>query len=377
MKSFRLDLLIEDVVPTLHGMVLRRTAVRGRHTPVVNPTQKVTFAFEVNVVGKKRTVTVWLGNLRYASGREVIAADILADHGECVLHGRNGKCIAVLRDPLATTRTPNRGRRVQWSRTKEEKAAGEAALAARLDEDSVSPVQRRVVRARPVGPQQAIYSPEHCPNDCRGKKPGNQAWALAKGAIPPTEFEHHPVCKHARAWAQTLSAPETTEVLYDLELSKIARGAMPEEIAEADQAEKTTTMRNITVAGRIFAVLPRTEAEQAEREARGETFEVQSSEMEGEIDVAPASDDLGDEHEFDTEAPPPPGASERGAIEEIEPAAALSSEQERELWPDLEQLSAEKHRERAEVTARTYLARSPQLPIPASPTQQPGPSPTT
>jgi hypothetical protein len=369
-KSFRLDLLVEDVVPTLQGMVVRRIAVRGRHLPSAAPVEKITCAFEVTIVGKKRAVTVWLGNLRYASGREVIAAELLADHGECVLHGRNGKCIGVLRDPLAKERAPNLGRRVQWSRTKEEKQAGEEALARELAGESVSPVKRQVHRARRVGPQQPVYSPDQCPNDCRGRKPGNQAWALAKGAIPPTELEHHPVCKYGRAWAETLSTPETTHVLYDLELGRVARGAMPEEIAEADTAERSTTMRNITVSNRLFAVLPRSEAEQAEREARGE------------VAAAPAasegSDELaeGDEHELDTEVPPPPLAGSTG-VEELDlPTAAASSAEERESWPDLEALAPEQHRQRAEVLAHTYLARSPQGPLPASPSPQPRASST-
>jgi hypothetical protein len=267
-KSFRLELTLEDVIPTRNGMV-RRRAPLGRNLPATPP-QKITCAFEVVVVGTKRSVTVWFGSLRYATGREIIAAQLLADHGECVVHGRNGKCLTVLRDPLVREREPSAGRKVQWSSTPEERRSAEVGLLGELDTASVAPVQRQVrAKARMVGPQRHVYSPDQCPNDCRGRR-GNQAWSLAKGAIPPTELEHHPVCKYARDWSSTLSTPETTSVLYDLELSRVARGAMPEEIAEADLAERTTTMRNITVAGKLYAVLPRDEAEQAEREARGE-----------------------------------------------------------------------------------------------------------
>lgn len=304
------------------------------------------------------------------------------------------------------------------------------------------------------------YSPDNCPNNCRGRK-GGQAWSLAKDAIPPTEHQHHPVCQYARAWNATLSLPETTSVLYDLELGRVARSAMPEEIAEADAAERTTTMRNITVAGRLFAVLNRGDADLAEREARGEEPELPpmrpipavvkaptaeqlqlratagrpisaapsepdgidapvpepeqdaepeplnaaelrsmldspyapgaavddepdpNAEAEPELDPEPEPVELrtaedvaryfgepdpeleGDEHDAPTEPAPPLVLIE----EPSEPELASAAEEEREDWPELSELQGgpEAYRQRAEVTANRYLARSPGRTPPQSP----------
>jgi hypothetical protein len=509
-RSFRLDLTLEDVVSTPHGFV-RRRAPLGRST-VVTPPPKITCAFEVQVVATKRVVTVWYGALRYATGREVIAAQILADHGECVLHGRNGKCIGVLRDPLVAEREPNYGKRVQYSRTFDEQQQAEEQLALELEDQEpvlpdVAPVKRRVLPGRPgrrithaspnnlgaadrpaaltgarpgtrpgarpgakAGGRPAArpaakpvprvpprvpapdrpLSPDECWNDCRGRK-GGQAWSLAKGAIPPTENQHHPVCKYARAWNATLTTPQTSSVLYDLELGRVARSAMPEEIAEADVAERTTTMRNITVAGRLYAVLNRGDADLAEREARGEEPELpplppvpavgkaptaqlelraasSEEEEQSEDEPEPDSDEdaepmeplnatelrsmldsdyepgtdpdassgdedegeplelstaedverffEGDSHETPTE-PAPPMARSRPLVlieepdesAEAEASATSAEEAEREEWPELNELQGgpEAYRRRAEVTASSYLARTPRRLPPQSP----------
>ncbi len=458
-RSFRLDLLLEDIVPTPNGFVRRRLPPGKK--PGATAPQKITCAFEVQVVATKRVVTVWLGNLRYATGREVIAAQLLADHGECVMHGRNGKCLGVLRDPLASEREPNYGRRMQYSSTAEERQAAQEQIALDLEAPPVvAPVQQRrgqpLTRVRPgsrpstptphaVGTrlparplsrplprpsprpaaravaapaQPRVYSPAQCPNDCRGHG-GGQAWSLAKDAMPPTAQEHHPVCKHARAWSATLHLPETTSVLYDLELGKVMRGAMPEEIAEAEIAERTTTMRNITVGDRLYAVLTLDEAELAAQEARGEsptlpplralseapeplslpddseeqTEPLNSAELRSMLDspFEPESADLGDDaiedtlpedvdrylgdldaggQEKPTDRAPPPRAPVAAigrqpmVHEETEPDVSSSSEAERDDWPTLGEVQGqpEDYRQRAEVTASRYLARSPQIP---------------
>lgn len=349
-QSFRMRLPLEDVVTSAqHGIQVRRKNLRRgvRATPSdVTPVMEC--AFEVVNVGTRRVVTVWNGHLRYATGREVLAARLLADHGECVLHGRNGKCIGVLRDPLVHERSPNYGRRVQYSRNPEDVARAEEELRHRR-KHGVSPVKRKPLPSRRK--VEALHPPEQCPNDCRGIVSG-QAWALAKDAVPPTDNEHHPVCQFAAAWKATLTPPETTSVLYDLERSKVARTAMPEEIAEADAAEKTTTMRNITVADRLYAVLPRDQAEQAEREARGETGDLVEDGHEAITEPAPALD-------ADDEPPLALGSGDVD-LEEIEPAQpGTSTLEERESWPDVAEMTAssERQRTRAEITARDYLTR--------------------
>lgn len=301
---------------------------------------RIALAFEVTFVGSKRVVTVFHGKLRYATGREVLAARLLADHGECVLHGRNGKCISVLRDPLIRERPPVTGRRVQWSRNPADAIEGERRMLA-----SVSSVQRRVRHARHAGAQNPMYSPAQCPNDCRGLRDG-MAWALAKGAKPPTDGEHHPVCKFAAAWAATLVPIETTDVLYDLELSTVERAALPSEIEEAAENERKIGMRNVTVAGRLFAVMSAAEAERAALEARGEEPDA--------IDTA-----IGTGAVIDLDGEPEGDELVMTSTANSGP----STESDRDQWPTIDPLtSSDVSRQRADVTARDYLARpSPEV----------------
>lgn len=308
-------------------------------------------AFEVSFVGAKRVVTVFTGKLRYATGREVLAARLLANHGECVLHGRNGKCIGVLRDPLIQERPPMTGRRVQWSRNPADAIEGERRMA-----QSVSPMQRRVQRARHSGSQKPTYSPAQCPNDCRGLRDGSP-WALAKTARPPTDDEHHPVCKFAAAWAATLSPVETTDVLYDLELAVVKRAAMPNEIEEAAENAARTGMRQVTVAGRLYAILSAEEAERARLEAHGEEPDAIDAAIRKGTDIdfdGRRSTDIGDLDNIDDPAEPDDAHLTRTPPISDAPSTAA----ERESWPTLGDLQSPEHRRpRAEVTARDYLAR--------------------
>lgn len=157
----------------------------------------------------------------------------------------------------------------------------------------------------------------------------------------------------APAWAETLEGVTTDAVLYDLELSTVARAAMPNEMAEADEAEKRTGIRQVVVAGRLFAVLPAGEATQAAAEARGETVDsaiaIDFPEAErADESTELVSTDLGDADDGPDENAPPP---------------TNSNSKDRNDWPDLDARDApEAYRQRAEVTAQTYLARSPGRP---------------
>lgn len=336
-QSFRMELALLPATPLQRRSASSLSMRRGAPTrPTTTTIERIECAFEVAYVGAKRVVTVFHGKLRYATGREVLSARLLADHGECVLHGRNGKCIGVLRDPLIQERPPQTGRRVQWSRNPDDAIEGERRMLS-----SVSPMQRRIKRARHAGAQKPTYSPAQCPNDCRGLREG-APWALAKGTKPPAEDEHHPVCKFAAAWAATLTPIETTDVLYDLELSTVARPAMPNEIEEAADNERKTGMRQLTVAGRLYAVLSASEAARAALEARGEEPDA--------IDRA-----IGTDATIDLDAEP--DGSDLVVTPPI--TQGLSNEAERASWPNIDRLqpTSELYRQRAEVTARDYLAR--------------------
>jgi len=329
----------------------RRTVSSKRGAPV----ETIDLAFEVTYIGEKRVVTVWNDRQRYATGREVLSARLLADHGECVLHGRNGKCIGVLRDPLINQREPPLGSRVQWSRNPNDPRRSEAQrsdLTEAAREANVPRMKHRK-RAAIARTRSELYSPKQCPNDCRGQR-GGQGWKLSSSGTPPTEQEHHPFCKYASAWAATLDIAKTTEVLYDLEASLVKRAAVPSEIEEADENEARTGMRQVTVAGRVYAVLSPKDAELAALEARGEV------ETEGaEPDLIP-----GDTSDEDVEDAGDDAQAEAAGPHEV--PRGKPSARDRTSWPSLEDLSPRGYvRTGGEVTARDYLARPPGTEAPA------------
>lgn len=363
------------------------------------PIERAEFAFEIGFIGQKRVVTVYRGDLRYATGREVLAARLLFDHGECVLHGLNGKCIGVLRDPFIQSRAPNQGKRVQWSRNPEDSRKAEEALVEQTRTQGVAPVKRAMPVARAaVKTKQNAFSPKNCPNDCRGFRSGSP-WAHPKNAAPLTPNQHHPVCMHRGPWEKSQQASPTKElVLYDLEQSKVMRAALPAEVAEAEANFARTQVMMATVQGKPYAVLTVEQAEEAAAEARGDapTRAVDATApvrlVRPTNTTVPAAEEPEDEHELDTLSPPAgdeepselelEGASSddighAGADEgdaeldladaDLDPAElsasepGTSTESDRQSWPTLDDLTPnpERYRERAEVTAAQYLTRRP------------------
>lgn len=387
-QSFRLSLPLIDVQHPTHVRHRARMPEARALSPSLAPSARLECEFEVSIVGRERVVTVYTGGMRYSTGREVLAARLLADHGECVLHGRNGKCMAVLRDPLIATRAPVQGRRVQFSRNPDdERVANDLA-------QSVASVNQRVKKQRQHG---VVYSPNQCPNDCRGRRGGGE-WAIAKNTVPPREDEHHPVCKFAPSWAATLDERPPGHVLYDLELGLVAREAVESEVLEADQVRARTGVGQVTVQGRLYAVLSIEEAEQASREAHGQAEPETAPGQEHEHEPVLTSDDLGElSHEsivaeaspepvvtppVEVAALPPvralPRAVGHGGLVSRAPVSALAARrppashgraaapaaparpataEERAEWPSLDELQPDGFRSRAEVTARDYLAR--------------------
>lgn len=338
--------------------------------------EKVEFAFEVTWHGDKRVVTVFRGDLRYATGREVLSARLLADHGECILHGRNGKCMAVLRDPLLTERPANQGRRMQFSRNP-------------ADELKTVPAQNVLRRSgptehrsTPVRLRERSYAPDKCPNDCRGTKSG-KGWAVPKSAPDLLPNEHHPFCMHAKAWKKSFVAePAKTHVLYDVMSATIVRDAYETEIEEARRNAAKTLVPQVTVQDHIYTVLERADAERAAAEARGETVAAlpprSGDEDAEETELAAlgpevAEEEETDEHELDTTPPPPlPPLSARSRSSAVHDAEQgdhpdASTPSERADWPMLESRSPESYRQNADITARTYLTRKPPAELPALP----------
>lgn len=337
-QSFRAELALYPLNST------GRRTVRSR---MLQEVPKLDAAFEVTYVGEKRVVTVWNGSHRYATGRECLAARLLADHGECILHGRNGKCIGYLKDPFVTQRAPRVGPRVQWSRNPKDPRKSEAQRSDLTDAADLQRVAPEKRRRRMITPQtrKELYSPAKCPNDCRGQRDGGKGWKIQPGSVPPTADEHHPMCKFAATWAATLENPETTEVLYDLETSEVRRSATPAEIEESRaNAPQPGMMPQITIGGRVYAVMSRADAEQAAREARGE--------IDGdEVDSLTTGDSLIDRDDDESDG-------EGDEVDLAAPTAYQSKRGDRQSWPSLDDLGPRKLPLRAsDPSPRDYLAR--------------------
>lgn len=369
-QSFRQELVVSKKLPPGRNRLKDKT-----------PVQKALFAFEVLYVGTRRVVTVFLGHLRYAVGREVLTARLLADHGECVLHGMNGKCIGVLRDPFITQRPPVMGPRVQWSKDPEaeaKQAEQEALLKARESSRHTVTHQRRLGASS----KKRVYSPEQCPNDCRGYG-GGGAWAVAKTAPALAPHEHHPVCMHAAAWSQTQEPAGERFVLYDLETSTIMRAAEPSEVERALEARQNQGVAQVQLQDRIFAVLTEADARQAAREARGENepAEAQLAPSPDYRSEAPSSSDVGDDEDNDERNAEGRDRSDRRVITgpaEVSTNAGSSTQDEREGWPTLGELTETRRvgkgqprpqplahqQQHAPVTPSDYLSR--QVPPPVS-----------
>lgn len=338
------------------------------------PVQKATFAFEVLWVGNRRTVNVYLGHLRYATGREVLSARLLADHGEAILHGPNGKCMGVLRDPFVLEREPNRGKRVQRSVNPEEQAQiaarqeelrqleeqRQARLRQRQPSRSHTKPLRRLAPERVVAaPAVRAIPPEKCPNDCRGYR-GGGAWVIPKDAPPIGERDHNTLCMHAVAWKAAQKPQRERMVIYDLDTSTVMREAIPSEVAEAEQAKQKTGVSQVQLQNRVFAVLREEDARAAALEARGEdpTQAAPSPDYAtSEASASPSSSDVLDdaEPEDDPVSEPPDEGDEDAAV-----AAPDAKEQERGSWPTLDEIAPSlsgRRSSRSSVTAGDYLAR--------------------
>lgn len=235
---------------TLHVLKNVGTDEQGRAITQRTPTDALFEVAKINESGGT-AVYVYVEGNRYVTGRELLGAQLLAEHGECVLHGPNGKCIAVLRDPLLQR---NKGP----SLTEVRGGISAARLRAKERQQLEATARQRTVAARKQAQVPRTYRPQDCPNDCRGLK-GGAPYALPKGHVQDPHL-HHPICQYAATWATaraSLAGP--VMVLFDLDREKISRVATDDEIRQAILARKNTGAPSVTVGGRLFAVIDRAE----------------------------------------------------------------------------------------------------------------------
>lgn len=99
-----------------------------------------------------------------------------------------------------------------------------------------------------------VYSPEQCPEDCRGMRDPAMAWKWPVGRRMD-RGHHHPLCPHEGAYQQRFGAGRRW-VLYDIERKVEVREATVQEVAQSEVELQRSGTRSLTLGGRIYAVVP-------------------------------------------------------------------------------------------------------------------------
>lgn len=239
------------------------------------------FSVETNVDGH-----------RVVPGRTVMAARLLAEHGECQLRAPNGVILKVVRDPGTHRPSFAESQQIapkpehcpckvwgrphpgvhyptcQWNRLAppEEQASSsdipEAEIKllpteafASLERRPVitaatSPIAARVSASNVVVEPPPLDAPESCRNGCRD-------WATPKG-FPVPAGQHHPTCTFHKPWAIATSRA-VPRWLIDLHTGEKVRLASDAEIGQSDIAAQKTGSPIIHLDERPYAVVLETE----------------------------------------------------------------------------------------------------------------------
>lgn len=218
-------------------------------------------------------ITATIDGQRIVSGREVLAAKMLQEHGECQLRAPNNVILKVVRDPGIRRPTFQESQQIapkpehcgckSWGRPhpgthyatcpwNASAPPDERALDTRIAESEIQmlpPQAFDALKARPtplaqpapiaarVDPRAVVVQAEEidAPSTCRN---GCLSWATPKG-FPVPEGQHHPTCGFAQRWA-IQTARDTPRWLIDLQTGERVRRATNEEIGAAEViAQKT------------------------------------------------------------------------------------------------------------------------------------------
>jgi hypothetical protein len=254
------------------------------------------------------TLETRVDGLRVVSGREIIAAQMLEQHGECQLRHPNGVILKVIRNPhasrpsfadsLKSAPNPQNCQCVTWGKphpgvhyatcpynrlappdeqapegpTDEElKTLPRHAFASLALTPGAPVISSRPDPKEVVKEADPLDSPDECRNGCL-------QWATPKGRqIEPGQ--HHPTCVFAMRWAQKTSK-ETPRWLVDLKTGQKVRPATDTEIGQADVAAQRTGSPIIHVDTTPYAVLVESDLGSGGTESElrsSEIFEKESS----------------------------------------------------------------------------------------------------
>jgi hypothetical protein len=284
----RLDPSLENSLAT----VIRTARTRLKSVRQDIAIGKLKSVVDVTVVRTGRndteyTCEVRVDGQRVVSGREIIAARLLDEHGECQLRHPNGVILKVIRDlgihrptfaeslqiapkpqncSCAAWGNPHPGvhyKTCPWNKlAPPDEQAPEGPTAEELE---TLPIQAfaslarghatQVTVSRP-DPKQVIMepapldSPENCRNGCLKH-------ATPKG-VPIPAGQHHPMCPFAMPWAQK-TAKDRPRYLIDLRTGEKVRPATDSEIGQSDVSAKRTGSPIIHVDDVPYAVLLETE----------------------------------------------------------------------------------------------------------------------
>jgi hypothetical protein len=245
-----------------------------------------TIKVEITRTGRSNdefTIETTVDGLRVVSGREIIAARLLDEVGECQLRHPNGVILKVIRDPgvhrptfkesLQTAPKPANCSCASWGKahpgvhyatcpwnrlappdeqapeapTEEElKHLPRHAFASLSRSPGAPTIVSRPDPKEVVKEAVVLDPPETCRHACLNDP-------TPKG-VPIPAGQHHPMCTFARAWAQKTSK-EIPRWLVDLNTGERVREATDLEIGQADVAARRMGTPIIHVENTPYAVL--------------------------------------------------------------------------------------------------------------------------
>lgn len=233
---------------------------------------------------------------RLVTGRQVVAARMLQEHGECQLRAPNNVILKVVRDPSKHRPTFKESEQIapkpehcpcrawgaphpdrhyptcQWNRLAppDERALTDEvpeAEARLLPTEALpglrargplaaatAPIAARVDPRAVVAQPPALDAPETCRNGCLD-------WATPKG-FPIPKGQHHPTCEFAKAWA-IKTTREVPRWLVDLHTGLRVRLATDSEVGQGEVAAQRTGSPIIHVDDTPYAVILESELDAA------------------------------------------------------------------------------------------------------------------
>lgn len=265
----------------------------------------------VTVIGKQTGLQadamvflIYVDGKRRIPAREIICAQMLAQHGECRLVGPNGKFMKLVRDTRIQRPTfeesqksapsPHHCACKDWgdphpqrhhaacpwnSKAPPHERAAAAPTEADLSgmkvvglqhpglsgEASVTGLTVTKTAVPPIASPEGPKSPHECPNDCRGYVSKTGGWAMPKGR-PPADNQHHPMCQYADAWLIKTNQEKPMWVM-NMSTGERIRRATIDEVGESHIAMKRTGAPTITLSGELYAIVE--EAKNEDERKRG------------------------------------------------------------------------------------------------------------